>query len=152
MSSGRARTSTTFNPYDTTLLHAFIKESFHGATLLEEHQVSGLALLPPSTVAALVCITPFNAPPPPTGCCDVPASQCWCHLVHCVQAAGGQQGEAWHSGLLRQPDHTGSSKHATQHNYSMPMPGLLISRMANLLFLNWFSSTAFHSSGVHQLC
>ena len=29
----------TFNPYDTTSLHIFIKEAFPGAILLEEHQV-----------------------------------------------------------------------------------------------------------------
>jgi len=28
-----------FDPYDTTALHAFIKRSFPGAMLLEEHQV-----------------------------------------------------------------------------------------------------------------
>ena len=29
-----------FNPFDTTALHIFIKESFDGAVLLEEHHVS----------------------------------------------------------------------------------------------------------------
>ncbi len=29
----------TFNPYDTTSLHIFIREAFHEAVLLEEHQV-----------------------------------------------------------------------------------------------------------------
>ncbi len=28
-----------FNPYDTTSLHIFIRESFSGAVLMEEHQV-----------------------------------------------------------------------------------------------------------------
>lgn len=32
-------TSASFNPYDTTQLHAFIKGSFSGAVLMEEHQV-----------------------------------------------------------------------------------------------------------------
>ena len=31
--------SHTFQPYDTTSLHIFIREAFHGAVLLEEHQV-----------------------------------------------------------------------------------------------------------------
>ncbi len=31
----------TFNPYDTTSLHIFVKEAFPGAVLLEEHQVCG---------------------------------------------------------------------------------------------------------------
>ena len=30
---------TTFNPFDTTALHIFIREAFSGAILLEEHQV-----------------------------------------------------------------------------------------------------------------
>jgi len=29
-----------FDPFDTTALHIFIKESFPGAVLLEEHQVN----------------------------------------------------------------------------------------------------------------
>lgn len=29
----------TFNPYDATSLHIFIREAFTGAVLLEEHQV-----------------------------------------------------------------------------------------------------------------
>lgn len=37
--------SSVFNPYDTTQLHAFIREAFSGATLMEEHQASGLQLL-----------------------------------------------------------------------------------------------------------
>ena len=31
--------STSFDPYDTTSLHIFIRETFSGATLMEEHQV-----------------------------------------------------------------------------------------------------------------
>lgn len=31
--------SSAFNPFDTTSLHIFIRESFSGAVLMEEHQV-----------------------------------------------------------------------------------------------------------------
>lgn len=31
-----------FNPYDTTSLHIFLRETFPGAILLEEHQVGVL--------------------------------------------------------------------------------------------------------------
>ena len=35
-----ARDVVPFNPFDTTMLHDFIKEKFPGALLLEEHQVN----------------------------------------------------------------------------------------------------------------
>ena len=42
----------TFNPYDTTSLHIFIREAFPGAVLLEEHQVYG-----ETVIVANICNT-----------------------------------------------------------------------------------------------
>ena len=53
-----------------------------------------------------------------SGCCNLPAAQCWNHMVLRVQGSGEQQGKTRHSGLFSQPDHIGTSENTMQMIYS----------------------------------